>query len=91
MLAHLKDTSEWRLLWLQKLGSQLGVATENLGVVRTSSLTFWPRSASDHAEFVHMQRVHKYFFIIKLKYFKKLKKKLYIRGRRKLRLDHPVV
>ena len=63
MLAHLKDTSEWRLLWLQKLGSQVGVATENLGVVRTSSLTFWPCSASDNAEFVHMQRIYKFFLI----------------------------
>jgi len=32
---------------------------------------FRPRSALDHAEFMHMQRIYKYFFNIKFKVFKK--------------------
>ena len=58
-------------------GSQLGVVRKKLGVVqkfnmvRTCKLAFRPRSASDHAKFVHMQCTYNFHFILKFKVFNK--------------------
>lgn len=58
-------------------GSQLGVVRKKLGVVQkfnvvqTCELAFEPRSTLNHAEFVHMQRIYSFYFILEFKVFNK--------------------